>query len=368
MTTTQQYFTHWHLRLRNPSELCKQRLTERFTELHDKGKLQYAAIGEESVQYDGEPPEVHFHIPLGFSRALRKHAVINLLQLFVRDPDGRHKNGFYSYYLEPVYGSSTPRKNWDYCLKGKNVIYTAGECPRDEERKRSDTMAACRDRVCIELAKAQKFDEIEEKYPGHWIRNGARLKALYMRQSVPEDLGEKNEKHLWIYGEPGLGKTSLCEYLFPGHYKKRQDPDWLGYQPDLPEHKTVLINDLDIHGLQKISIGLLKELCDPQGFNSNKKYAGGDIINPSQIVVTSNFRIHECLKPGTIGVEQQKAALQRRFREVHISELLTEKGLQLTPPDEVQECKDRGLWTIHKYKCMFKPIGESKRMADILSE
>jgi hypothetical protein len=108
-------------------------------------------------------------------------------------------------------------------------------------------------------------------------------------------------------------------------------------------------------GLKSLSVQLLKELCDPQGFNANKKYAGGEVINPHTVIVTSNFTIGQCFLPGTHGIEQQKSALHRRFRQVHINDFLTERGLVLCSPSEVAFAKISGIWDKYGYKCMFKP-------------
>ena len=70
-------------------------------------------------------------------------------------------------------------------------------------------------------------------------------------------------------------------------------------------------------------------MCDPQGFNANKKYAGGDIINPNKIIVTSNYTIGECIPNNTEGYGQIKGALSRRFRQVHIDDFLREHNLKL---------------------------------------
>jgi hypothetical protein len=58
-------------------------------------------------------------------------------------------------------------------------------------------------RDIIALAKLQNFEAIEQKYPGDWIRDGAKLKAHYLYQKKPQPKGQK--PHIWILGEPGTG-------------------------------------------------------------------------------------------------------------------------------------------------------------------
>ena len=177
-----------------------------------------------------------------------------------------------------------------------------------------------------------------------------------MRQDPPSDQGLEHNKHLWIHGSSGSGKTSVVEYLFPGHFRKRSDKDWLGWDENWKPHKVVHLNDFDMQAMKSLGVQHLKELCDPQGFNADVKYAGGKIINPSLVIVTSQFSIDECFAPGIIGIEQQKAALYRRFRQVPISEYLRENNILLCPNEEVQFAKDTGLWNAFGYQCMFKPI------------
>ena len=176
-----------------------------------------------------------------------------------------------------------------------------------------------------------------------------------MRQDPPKDQGLEHEKHLWIHGNSGSGKTSVVEYLYPGHFRKRSDKDWLGWDETWAPHKVVHLNDFDMQAMKSLGIQHLKELCDPQGFNADVKYAGGKIINPRLVVVTSQFTIPECFPIGIIGVEQQKSALFRRFKQVHIKNYLAENNLLLCSPEEVEYAKDNGLWSAFGYQCMFKP-------------
>lgn len=343
------YGTHFHIVVREPGDGTVEQMLSELQRLYTTNYLSYYRVGDETVQ-----GKRHIHVAVGCDRCQRKSTVVSKLKLFSM----RRSYGWKSYYISPVYQNSTPKQNWDYVGKGGNILGEAGSPPEATRAGSAREKRADRDAHCIELAKLQQFETIERLYPGHWVRNGARLKGLYMRQVVPEDQGLEHNEHLWIYGPPGLGKTSLVEYLYPGHYKKRCDTDWLGWDASHEPHKVVLINDLDPSGMSILTPQLLKELCDPQGFNANKKYAGGEVINPSLVVVTSNFRIGECFKPGYYGLHQQSSALQRRFREVHIRELLTELGLVLTPVDEVEACKENGLWDEYGYKCMFKPVGK----------
>lgn len=188
----------------------------------------------------------------------------------------------------------------------------------------------------IQLAKAQRWEEIEHQYPGDWIRNGAKLKSLYWKQTI--DAQPAHLQHLWIFGRPGTGKSSVVEVLFPGYYYKRPDEDWTGYVGQ----ETVYIGDLDPESYRRVGSQNLKVWCDPQGFNANRKYAGGEHITIGRLVVTSNFRIYECMRADTPGYGTILESLKRRLREVHIDTLLAENGLVLRSREELDELRAQG--------------------------
>lgn len=338
--------THWHLRVINPSETFLAHIQLRLKLLQEEGYVLYAG-GNVEPNKDGK---THLHVAIGTSTSIRQTTLINKIRFF----KGTKKLGWEQFYCRPIYKDSTPNQNYLYCTKHGKTI-DIGEAPNPHDT-RSEIKSTDRDRLCIQWAKEQDWDKIERTFPGYWIKNGSRLKGLYMRQAPPADQGLDHEKHLWLYGDSGLGKTSVVEYLYPNHFRKRADGDWLGWDSSFPPHKVVHLNDLDIQGLKALGIQHLKELCDPQGFNANVKYAGGEIINPTKIVVTSNFRIEEVVPPQTPGVEQQRNALRRRFREVDIRRFLDEQGLMLVSPAEVELAKSCGLWDRYGYKCMLKPI------------
>lgn len=250
------------------------------------------------------------------------------------------------------------------CILDKEIICQLGTTPTNTGNVREQGARATQSRAkekwsqMIELAKAQRWQQIEEEFPYEWISQGSKLKSLYLIQSIPDY--REHGRHLWIYGPPGTGKSAYVEMKYPKHYKKRADKDWLGYNPDLePGHRTVYFADFDMGEMRKLTPQQLKVMCDPQGFNADKKYAGGDVICPSQIIVTSNFRIGECFGVGIPGIEQQKAALRRRFREIHIADLLSEAGLVLKSREELAQLKSEGNFDYSKcFNRIHLPVNE----------
>lgn len=56
--TTTQYNTHWHLRIRNPTDLFLELLFKRFEDLFEGNSLQYAVVAKETCSIDGGDDEV----------------------------------------------------------------------------------------------------------------------------------------------------------------------------------------------------------------------------------------------------------------------------------------------------------------------
>lgn len=323
-----QWGTHWHVRIHDPTPEYIEELLVTVAELKASEYISYAVLGKEKTDAG-----MHIHAAIGVFRSINKFTLAAKLKC-------RNRTGICrQWYIAPIYAESTPIANANYCRKGE-VLLDVGNIPENavNQQARIKNKEKVKDKWndMIALAKAQKWKEMEEKYPYETIVNGGKLKAQYFIQHVPEAVNREHLQHMWIYGPPGTGKSCLVELLYPKCYKKRSDEDWLGYNPSLePGHSTVYLPDFGIQGMRTLKPDNLKLMCDPQGFNANKKFGGGEIIAPNRVVVTSNYRLGECFIPGTIGVEQQKRALHRRFREVHINTLLKELSLQLLPKEQL---------------------------------
>jgi hypothetical protein len=329
------YGTHWHIRITGISETHLKIINTICAKETESGKISYAKGGTER----GDDGSLHLHLALGYHKSITKWVLYKLLRIKAgTDLDSNCKQ----WYIAPIYKDSTPEANAAYATK-TNVSIEYGNVPtstaNEEATEAKKSAASARWKEMITLAKAQKWEELEEKFPYQYIIQGAKLRALYFVQHTPETEREHSQ-HLWIFGEPGTGKSAVVEYLFPNHFKKRPDNDWLGYNPLLQKgHRVVYLPDFDMQSMKTMKAENLKVMCDPQGFNANKKFAGGDMIAPGRVVVTSNFTIQQCFPPGTLQIETQIAALRRRFKQVHINTFLKENGLILKPKAELEALK-----------------------------
>lgn len=202
-------------------------------------------------------------------------------------------------------------------------------------------------RHIISLCKAQKFKEFEHQYPAIYAIRGHSLKMNYKHQ-VPCSVAQM--PHYWITGKSFAGKSNIVSVLWPQAYVKRgEDKDWVGFNEDV--HTTVYMGDVDPAGFQAMGSTSLKTWCDPQGFNANKKFGGGDTQALTQVIVTSNFTIDECFKPGCQGIEKLKDAMQNRFKQVDISDILHTLKIKLKSPEEIEELKQQGNKDFYKTFC-----------------
>lgn len=106
-----------------------------------------------------------------------------------------------------------------------------------------------------------------------------------------------------------------------------------------------MLEDLDHDAVDKLSTNFLKTLCDESGFAIDQKYKTPQLTR-STILVTSNFMIHTLIDQSeecnVFGRDTNKTALQRRFWEVNIYELLRLLQLKLIPKYEINVLKKQG--------------------------
>jgi hypothetical protein len=244
----------------------------------------------------------------------------------------RKPNGFLTY------------KGWrDHHVKpetkvhvGQNVLFEFGELPKDKVAFVSKKENKYK--KIIEMAKNQQWKEIEAEFPLDYIRMAGQLRVKYWRQvDDPEKLEHKQA--LWLFGQPGTGKSAVIHYLFNKDgrmYKKQlEDKWWDGF--DIDHHDCYYLEDVDPEALKKIGIQRMKTWADHTGFAGDKKYGGLDIIR-GQCIVSSNYSIKDCIYNHK-GIESTYAAFKRRFKEIEINDYLKEQGLQLKSKEELENLK-----------------------------
>ena len=127
--------------------------------------------------------------------------------------------------------------------------------------------------------------------------------------------GELQKKNIWIYGEPGCGKSRWAHQQASEAkiYLKNVNKWWDGYNHGTTQ--LVIIEDFPVDNKEWL-INILKIWSDRYPFNGEVK--GGTVrVTPGKwiLIVTSNHSIEEVFVNCQ---EQDVKAIKRRFTEVHM--------------------------------------------------
>lgn len=199
--------------------------------------------------------------------------------------------------------------NERYCTKQGSFDHEFGDVPADRKQAGEKRWNIARDKV-----RQDKVQDLEEEDFEIYTKYGKRLKEMARdRRDVKPIDGDLKDRNIWIYGEPGTGKSRLVRKTYPAKqlYLKDCNKWWDGYD----DQPFVLIDDIDNKwkGINK-----LKNWADHYPFKPEIKGGNLGVIRPTSIIVTSNYCIHEC----TDGDVTLASALERRFDQVNIEELL----------------------------------------------
>lgn len=156
-----------------------------------------------------------------------------------------------------------------------------------------------------DLAKAGRFDELEELCPRVFISSYRTLRQISIDYQVcPDDLAQTCG--IWVYGSPGVGKSYAVRQKFgESLFVKPQNKWWDGYKGE--DH--VLLDDFD----SSVMGHFMKIWSDAYGFMAESKSCTSRKIRPKTIIVTSNYNIGDLFTDPVLA-----AAVSRRFKFVHM--------------------------------------------------
>lgn len=115
----QQYGTHWHLRIMGINDSMLVELQAELQHQVDVGYLTYVSAGVEVGNLNNEVEVQHVHVALGTKTSTKKWPIVNKLGLLEEERKAKYTN----WYLVPVYKTSSPCRNRQYCLKGAEACY-----------------------------------------------------------------------------------------------------------------------------------------------------------------------------------------------------------------------------------------------------
>ncbi len=322
----------WDLRLNVPTDDYLQQITENIMMMTTENKLSYCLIGglEIGTKPNHSDYQIrHVHIALIFYNRKSKSSIMKMLGMIQG----------HSYYMVPR-NRELPYSGWrDHHIKefskvdkDKLKIFEFGELPKDNNTKsiqRSELEKKRKvDEILVDMRCMLEKDQDEQafqKYPRNYLLYGARLKAMVKQKS--NFFNERKDPHIYVFGFPGSGKTTIMKYVYPKMYKKDLSNRFFDLY-DEKQHTHIMLEDLDHENVEKLGIQFLKTICDEAGFPIDQKYKTPQLTR-SCILVTSNFSIPEIIPEDSKGIEQTKAALLRRFYHVRIDNLLRLLGVKL---------------------------------------
>ena len=321
----------------------------------DSGALRYVLVG--GVEIGTRPTQddyqvKHVHIAAIFHNRISKRSILNHWAI-------KQGNG---YYLEPR-NRDLSYTGWrDHHIKtfskvdeSQLLLFEKGTLPQEQgnksfyQRRSELEKKSSVDQVIIsirQLIEEGKDKEAFEKYPRNYLMYGEKIKALVTQK---RDFFQTNgNPHIWVYGYPGTGKTAILQYVYPNTFKKNLFNKFFDlYDPQ--EHTHVMLEDLDHEAVGRLSINFIKTICDEGGFAVDQKYKTPQLARTT-VLVTSNFTIDNILEQqeNTVGLEQNKLVIKRRFWHVNVYELLRLLGLKLLPKSERDWLKKTGNGDVSK--------------------
>jgi len=204
-------------------------------------------------------------------------------------------------HIESAKGS--PEQNREYCSKGGDFV-EFGEIPVSQKRKGELGGAAEQERwqAALDAAKTGRLDDIPADIT---IRHYRTLKEI-TRDFMERVADAEEVTGVWIYGDPGVGKSRYARYFWPDSYMKMANKWWDGFQ----DEDTVILDDV---GRTHECLGYhFKIWMDRYAFIAETK-GGAKMIRPKKFIVTSNYRIDQIFTD-----EAVCKAITRRCQVIHI--------------------------------------------------
>ena len=204
-------------------------------------------------------------------------------------------------HIEVAKGS--PTQNYEYCSKEKRVFV---ERPMAKGKIPFLTFWNDLEHMTIE--------EIKTKYPYEWFNKREKIMNTLIdnaRKNIKCYDGILEEKNIWLWGEPGVGKSrwAASNGDYSEIFKKNYNKWWDGY--NLLETKIVILEDYPAAPQGQALAQHLKIWGDRYPFTAECK-GSHLVVEPGRffLIVTSNYPIDRCFDN-----PEDAAAIHRRFRE-----------------------------------------------------
>jgi hypothetical protein len=268
-----------------------------------KTNIQKVVIGKEIAPTTGTP-----HLQ-GYIKFTSKKRLWNLTTIWGKGSAGKA-------HWEPARGSE--QKNLEYCIKGQNVLVVMGFHSEKAELAKSGTLKGHEYwEAVVSDAYQLSAEEFAQKWPKEWlIRRGAveRLMLDSSKKSMRVWSGNLQLKNVWLWGEPGVGKSKWAHRQETGGDTlfKNLNRWWDGM--DVRTVTKVLIEDFPSPACDGIA-HLLKIWGDRYTFTGEIKNSA-IAVDPGRffLIITSNFHPAACFSKG-----EDREAILRRFAVIEMN-------------------------------------------------
>lgn len=196
-------------------------------------------------------------------------------------------------------------------------------------------------REIMQLFAQGKKDLAFQEYPALTLRYHAQITSMVKTRLEPP-VSIDHSPCLWIWGEPGTGKSAYVAWKFPKAFKKSLAKNevlyWNGI--DLDFHTHVYIEDIGPEAFKNIGMEQLKQWADPShGYTISLKYGAPIMGVTLGLIVTSNYQPGDLPEEGMRYKRTEMEAIERRFEIIHIKDLLKREKLTLKTKEEIKELK-----------------------------
>lgn len=332
---------YYHFRINDLSD-------EQLNYIKSCQQLEWAVIGV--VENDEAAKGKHYHVAIKFNHAVVPSAALKRLLY-------NSKLHTSQYYCKPKLKVSSVEQFIKYCIKNgvRTIlgdapileplppIISEGEPKSKDEGESIEFKTKSKEQINQELfekrwqaaqqGNVEWFMENDRKF---MMTNHFGKLITNAQQDVKDNLD--NLDNWWVYGEPGTGKSSSVDFLYPKCYRKiKNNEKWDSYYPQREGHEVVYFDELDTFDSFEMCLGGIdgmKEKTDVYPFPIRQNYGSRQImIRPKTLIITSNFTPSQLFsQPNKYGratpnVEMVLKAFNRRFKVVHISQWLELNGL-----------------------------------------
>lgn len=286
----------------------------------------------------------HVHLALVYNNRVTKSSILKYLGV-------KQGNG---YYLVPR-KREFPYSGWKkHHTKTETKVDASSLCLYEYGTLPTDRLAAVESAPRSAEEKKRKLDDIivemrqlieegreEEsfrKFPRNHLTYGEKIKAMVMQKR--DFFKSKGDPHIWLYGNPGSGKSAILQVIYPDYYNKNVENRFFDRYLD-GQHSHVLLQDVDHNVMDNLGVQFFKSVCDEAGYPIDAKYKTPQIARLT-ILISSNFTIEDVVAEEIKGRRENVTALQRRFWQVNIRDLLPILGVKLLSKYEITQLKKAG--------------------------